>query len=377
MDEQARRTLMHRRVARAMAPVASVLFHVALVILLLKFAVSGAANVEQQIQVTLQDEADVKEFESQLEDIPQPDTSDNAEEPQTAAEAPAMEAAPDVMETPEMGMTPSLAPLSPLTISAWTGNEISDAQLKRGGGGGSSAFGFNSGVKGDLVGAMYDLKRDHQGRARATDYWPDIENIIAAGLDDGAFHPYFEVPRKLYFTHLCIPPADAETGPAAFGVGDLMEPRGWVVHYSGHIQTVMAGRYRFAGMFDDMVIVIVDGQRVLDRRWDGTWAPKPGEWFEMKPLVPRSIHILVGERPGGKVGGMLAIEQEGAQYQASSEGWPIRPIFTVQPLTPTEQAEINKSPWKFDPRAPIMGLRNSAPRRETAPAKDEVSIEII
>lgn len=253
-------------------------------------------------------------------------------------------------------------------------NTASSLQLQRKA---KSAFGFENNIKGDLIGTMYDLKRDGSDRPRNVDYYTDLRGLVEQRFSKKALKSFYRVPKQLFLSHLFLPYVKAETGPEAFGVGDLMEPTKWIIHYTGQIQAPLAGRYRFVGEFDDIVIVFVDGKVVLEAGWGDrvtSWKPKDnvgkdicytthplvyGDWLEMRPLNPQQIDIVVGENPGGYVGGLLMLQQEDMQYAKDPKGRPVLPIFTVQPLTPVELATLHSVPgWKFDEQhVPIMGVR--------------------
>ena len=253
-------------------------------------------------------------------------------------------------------------------------NAASSLQLQRKA---KSAFGFENNIKGDLVGTMYDLKRDDSDRPRNADYYTDLRMLVKERFSKKALKTFYRVPKQLFLSHLFLPYVKAETGPEAFGVGDLMEPTKWIIHYIGQIQAPLAGRYRFVGEFDDIVIVFVDGEVVLEAGWGDhvtEWRPKDnvgkdicytthaltyGDWIDLRPLNPKRIDIIIGENPGGFVGGLLMVQQEDMQYAKDSKGRPILPIFAVQPLTPVELTSLHSVPnWKFDEEhIPILGVR--------------------
>lgn len=308
------------------------------------------------------------------------------------------EPAMDVLEVREMFPAFEQAPsdlkiLTQDALPVLADYALSDQQRSRRPG---STFGFERAAKGDLAGVMYDLKRDGHNRSRQVNYTKDIRSVVDNGFSAKAFRQFHRVPRTLYLTHLFVPYVAATTGPEAFGVGDLMEPTGWVVHYSGSIQPPLAGRYRFVGEFDDILLVCIDGRVVLEVGWGEpatAWRPTEhlaehacftghplvyGDWVDLRPLQPRRIDILVGENPGGAVGGVLLIQQEGRDYQTAADGRPVLPVFAVQPLTEEEQAALNRfADWPVDARIPVMGVRRDpAPARADSPPEDEVEIVI-
>ena len=107
---------------------------------------------------------------------------------------------------------------------------------------------------------------------------------------------------------------------------------------------------RFTGRFDDILVVYINDKIVFDGSWDeytgklalGNELPGPS-FFKRTPMVrgdkfiPISkgdrIRILVGEVPGGKVGGGLFVAEEGVKYKKNKAGQDILPPFVTVPLT--------------------------------------------
>ena len=173
------------------------------------------------------------------------------------------------------------------------------------------------------------LKRNARGEPRTPNYLADVRQALAGHLSDSAFGEFYRVTNQLYMSHLFVPVMPAEQGPTAFSAGDQVKPSNWMAHYRGAIRPPKAGRYRFVGMFDDLLMVLVDGKVAMEFLWTGDptpWEPKEfvgqhacfagrplvyGDWIEMDPHKSRRLDILVGEHPGGLVGGVLMIQEEG------------------------------------------------------------------
>lgn len=367
----------------------SVIFHLALVVLIIRFATGPRAPERpQEVRVNLVDQAqpelDPLEELEPLEEL----TEEMVEQMfQTPTEIQPEELSVADPATPE----PVEDFSSVLTVPVLADNSLSADQLKRGSG---SAFGFGDKARGDLVGIMYDLKRDRSGRPRSVNYLADLRAIIDGGLEAKAFNDFYRVPRALYLSHLYVPYMPATGGPEAFGVADLMESRQWLVHYRGLLQTAIAGRYRFVGAFDDVLMVFVDGKLVHEFMWgdDPTpWNPTEevgrhlyrndkhlvyGDWFDLAPLRNRRIDILVGENPGGHVGGLLLIQRESETYETAENGRPILPVFALQPLTDAEEQRLHGSDWTFGRRVPVMGARQDELPQNAARPNRDVTITI-
>lgn len=371
----------------------SLAVHAAVVFLLIRMMVAPTpTDASRQIEVTMEDQAPPEQLDP-VQDLLEPAPEEDLTQPPPPEWASQTMAQEDVLEPQEARASEVLSIDSRLILPMLVDNGVTERQLKRGQG---TQFGHGEGLKGDITGTMYDLKRDRAGSARACEYVKDVQHILAEKLGKDAFSGFYRVPRPLYLSHLFVPTSPAESGPAAFGVGDLMESRMWVVHYTGQVQTLQAGRYRFVGIFDDLLMVLIDGQVVHEFLWTGDptpWEPKDyvrqhasfagqplvyGDWFQLDSMQSRRIDLLVGEHPGGKVGGVLLIQREGEDYATEANGRPILPIFALQPLTPDEEQKLASFPgMKFDPRIPVMGARSDwkAPATAARP-QDEVNITI-
>ena len=267
--ETPRKRTLRARLLAALPGVCSLLFHLGLIVLLARFAVArgtftpqAEVRIEYAADTPLELEAPPERTEDLLQPLEQlvpPLLLPSLEKP---VEAPVLPTAVAVEE-------PALADLPALHDSMAS---RMDARL------GSTSFGFREEVAGALVGTMYDLKRDARGLPRAVeDYVADVRGILENRMRAGAFAGFHPLPRRLYFTHLFVPNSPASAAPAAFGVEDLMEARRWVVHYAGEIQPPEPGRFRFVGVFDDLLVVAINGKTVLEFLWTGDpspWAPQ-------------------------------------------------------------------------------------------------------
>ena len=225
-------------------------------------------------------------------------------------------------------------------------------------------------TEGCLIGTIIDVKSDAEGKARAEysadgTYWKDVRSLVEGNFSAEAMSKFFVAPKRVALTHLWVPPQGAANGPAAFGVQDTVKPSGFVVYYKGDMRSLTGGgRYRFWGYFDDFMMVRVNGKTVMDSAWttgglepgkmtgwttsdrravgtvkcpQGGGKMAPGDWFSVDGKHPVSLELLVGERPGGMVGGLLLIEQEGVEYAKNADGTRILPIFASRPLSPARR----------------------------------------
>ena len=261
---------------------------------------------------------------------------------------------------PDMPAMPSMtAALSPGAVSGMGAAGLAPGALTGGlggmGGKGGAAinfFGARTGGAG-LPGTIYDLKQD---RARKpTGMTPDrygtiISQFARGGFNEAVFSPYFRGEKPLYATQIFVPRIDANGGPQAFGLENIIQPKMWCVLYKGRVTAPDSGTYHFVGAGDDVLIVRFDGRLVLDNGTGSftSWKPqqhynydfKHDAWYNARghavgdrmdvtagSLYP--IEVLIGEQPGGFCLFNLFVEKEGATYAKDGKGNPILPIFRL------------------------------------------------
>ena len=219
-----------------------------------------------------------------------------------------------------------------------------------GGGGGMTMFGFRDNRGGGMVGTFYDLKQKNDAKPSGMDVgqYSGVVAQFTKNWDPKVLDAYFKGPKPLYMAQLYIPVMDADEGPKAFDLAKKVQPKMWVVHYKGEVVAPEAGRFRFVGKSDDLIIVRFAGKLVLD--WSqpdagslSDWRPKekaypypgtnnygcmPGDWIDVEQGKTYPLEILIGERPGGYFSAYLMMEKEGAKYE-TREGQPKLPLFRV------------------------------------------------
>lgn len=288
---------------------------------------------------------------------------------------------------------------------------------------GALANGFGSGIGGDagfgtvigpsggpdvtgcLIGRIVDFKTQADGTPRAAysaegTYWRDAKSLVDRNFDASAFAAFFVPDKRVALTHLWIPPQTSRNGPKAFGAADVMQPSGFAVYYTGTLKAAAAGRYRLWGYFDDFMLVRIDGKTVLDAEWNTgglvpgrmtgwkTSDPKavgrvkcpqgggkmaPGDWFSVDPGRPRALELFVGERPGGMVGGVLLIEQEGVDYVQAADGTTVLPVFAVRPLAETVKLDLAEAAYPMSVDSPRF---NAKPRNVAAATQGDVVVDV-
>ena len=363
---------------RLQAPLLAVLFPVIVIAIL--FVVTATVKTSRQefrvdiVQAT--DESDLDEIEEQPpEEAPEMVAADpdavvmdiSIDAPMPNVAPPAAISSGPVSQVPRLAqMTQS--PVALRIVGGSTTKSLNSASafgaLIGGGKGGKGGGGIPEGY---LIGEMFDLKRDANGNDipgwNPQMYWAQVRKLLNGGkFGLQGEKDVYKVPAKVALNKIWIPHQHANNGPTAFGVGDKMKPRGWVAHYSATLKSKTDGRFRFIGNFDDLMTCFVNGRLVLEANW-ANYGDKPtavfgwkspigkspygvnivGDWFELKKGQSFRFDICVGERPGGRIQGLLMIEKEGATYEKDENGRPIFPLFTSRRLTFKELDRIKKN----------------------------------
>ena len=236
-----------------------------------------------------------------------------------------------------------------------------------GGGGSGTAFGRTGG--GGLEGKFYDLKQDRKKKPNRHAKYFDQNKSIGGRLKymvsqykeledrrfgESSLRDFFQASAKLSFTHLVMSSeTNANVAPKSFSVQKEVEPSAWVVVYDGVINPVKPGEYQFVGLFDDVLLVYVNERLVLDgsflsysdlaqplKKGAEMRKTKPlveGKWVKLNPGT--KLKIVVGESPGGKMGGGLFIREKGKKYKQVAGG-DVLPPFTTSPLSNDDKKKL-------------------------------------
>lgn len=329
-------------------------------------------------------------------------------------ELPGFEDTP-LVQDPEPTITEvSIKPAEITTVTP-VKSPIAFAGVRAGDGGqrgGNFGYGGGSALATDMIGYMIDLK---QGDHCNLSFRAAVKELLDSKWSKDALSHYFVATNRLYLNYLFVESQPAENGPAAFGCQDQVQPRKWIAHYEGRLNPFRAGEYRFVGHFDDLLIVMVDDEPVLDAYWQmhesykaggkseiTGWKPDEksevfqkhqsfsgqklihGDWMMLTPGCNKKIDIIIGEEPGGVVGGVLLLEERNTEYATDAIGRKILPLFAMSRLEKFEADAVTNSMARMrfavevDPlRLPIMNYK--APERSTKPPKNpnEVRVNVI
>ncbi len=255
--------------------------------------------------------------------------------------------------------------------------------------GGSGSFGSTHRSSGGLEGIMYDFKKKRNGEdvpyeiANPTEFVERAVRLQKSDFSESSLSRYFRAPQSLFLTHLAIPFSNAESGPSFFGADGDIKPSGWMVHYQGRITVPRSGTYRFSGLGDDYLVLMLKGRMRLAACWSDIqpaiaerWEPtKPtgewlgpfgnmrlvyGDWVYLSEGEVIDIDLAIGERPGGKEGFILHVEEKGVDYRKDSQGRPILPLFATAPISHEEKQRITSEFGSYEiewENAPVFSVK--------------------
>lgn len=250
------------------------------------------------------------------------------------------------------------------------------------GGGALTLFGRTDGS--GLVGNFYDQKIDRKKKItalgkvyksgdRTTAHANLIRDLFKDDFSESRMEEFYVADTKLSFTQLVMENEDAQIAPEAFNVQDEVTPSGWIVIYEGSMAAPKTDYYKFVGRFDDLLLVFIDDKLVFDGSWRNnryTDFQSSQKIFGRKSLIPQAflesdyikldsnnkIKIIVGETPGGFVGGGLFIKEKGKKYKVAN-GQEILPPFSTEPLSKETKERLLAMPIPIEvDDVPVFGV---------------------
>ena len=235
---------------------------------------------------------DVGEGESTAEAAAPPGPEEPMPEPESEPMALETEVTPteveessDILALSTPSTVPSFAPPAPAKVSAPTGaagggvkmaaspRPVGRAGAKRTGR--STLFGFSEKMGGELEGTMYDLKLKADGKKPSgiddKNFAETVRKIVRNRFRSASLADFYRVDKKFFATMFYILLQEAGEAPKTFGVQGKVKPNNFIIHYTGSFAAPEDGTYRFVGLGDDSIIVLVDGSV----RLEGNWVPHP------------------------------------------------------------------------------------------------------
>ncbi|MFT4175577.1 MAG: hypothetical protein QM627_02890 [Luteolibacter sp.] len=257
-----------------------------------------------------------------------------------------------------------------------------------GGAGIGNPFGVADAKATGLIGVLYDLKQDKDGKSLGTeDERKDnyamrsvIKEFNDKNWDERVLQKFYRAKQELKQTRILMPRMRAAAAPQAFQCEKEVQPKRWVVVYRGNVTAPKTGSFRFVGAGDDALMVRFNRKVVFDHGYhksnrdvsgkieEGVTYPKlgnlslaPGANFNVQAGKTYPIEILIAEIPGGNFGALLYMEEIGVEYQKTKEGVPILPIFRTTNDLPSSKTPIpaydkNSPIWKTEAGSRISDI---------------------
>lgn len=232
-----------------------------------------------------------------------------------------------------------------------------------------------------LTGNLYDLKSDPDGDF--TDVAPDgkvnyeecyeaIEDLIRKGFRQEDLEDYRIGDTSCDFKTLALKYTDASAAPAAFGSPEI-DPTGLIIVYKGTVEEAPEKEIRFGGWFDDVMIVLVNGEVVFYTCWRedmtryksedfGNQRAKKiketggktgigdayGEYIQLKK--GDVFQVVIGEVPGGNIGGVLKVQVKDKHYKEDNHDDPILHPFVAGELSRDQEKALEATNLGFNLR---------------------------
>ncbi len=227
-------------------------------------------------------------------------------------------------------------------------------------------FGKETSIGNDLEVTFYDTKRSKSGRLVVSDNETAqsiLREFIRNDWDPSAFSRIYRAPKKRYATCIVMPATMSWRAPAAFGERDAY-PGCWIALYKGNLVHTEDITFRFWVSVEDAMGIRVDGEYVLTagflnpdgtegsereaKVFEGAWQPSSldsrkyiisndravvGDWIELKAGEPRDLEIVLRDNHGFGFTAIVAVQVKGAEYERSSQGGPILPIFKTDDIS--------------------------------------------
>jgi len=191
-----------------------------------------------------------------------------------------------------------------------------------------------------------------------------------------------------------------------------VKPNNFIIHYTGSFAAPEDGTYRFVGLGDESIIVMVDGSGKLEGNWvpflsyaerndrqgeavleffptikqNEPWARlREGEWIPLKAGQSRRLDVLLVEQGdpnapgGGNFAFVLLVEKQGVKYETKKRGGQtvtVLPPFLLEEPDSGMQKILRENKDKLEvdlKNAPIFGTAAPAsaltePEPDPAPA---------
>ncbi|MDP4625166.1 MAG: hypothetical protein NWT08_08510 [Akkermansiaceae bacterium] len=247
-----------------------------------------------------------------------------------------------------------------------------------------------------LTGNLYDLKVGSDGdftdvapngSVKYEECYEAIEDLARKGFRQKDLDEYSIGDTTCDFKALAIKYTEASIAPVAFGSPEI-KPTGIIIVYKGVVEEAPEEEIRFAGWFDDAMLVLVNDEVVFYTAWreDKTrYKSKEfgnqraakiketggltgigdayGEYIQLKK--GDTLQIVVAEIPGGNIGGTLKVQVKDKHYKDDKHDDPILHPFVAGELSRDDEKVLEESGIEFDLRQiPEFKFSTGAPAPE-------------
>lgn len=234
-----------------------------------------------------------------------------------------------------------------------------------------SVFGDDSTITG-FTGYLYDLKFyvdgdptdvAKNGGVKMDKFYDSFKSLIRSSFSDRVMEKLKCADEACDLHFLSVPSTDAKDAPAAFG-SPYIDPSGILIVYKGIIESAPSKKFRFAGVFDDAMVVLVNGKVVFYvSRHEDRLRYKPdevsnrrkeggvnyiayGDYIELKK--GDELVLALAEIPGGSISGVLQVQLEGFNYKEDSHDDPILHPFIAEKMDRKLEKVIERSRMKYE-----------------------------
>ncbi|MFC5049817.1 hypothetical protein ACFPK9_04215 [Rubritalea spongiae] len=229
----------------------------------------------------------------------------------------------------------------------------------------ASSFGDTASKTG-FVGYLYDLKADEKGEptdvvesgSSLTGFYDAFGSLIRKKFSDKALSKYASADEANSLKYFIVPHTKAEEAPAEFG-SPYIKPNQIIMVYKGVIEEAPKEEFRFAGVFDDAMCVLVNGKLVFyvsrhedelrykpdevsnRRKKDGVSYVGYGEYLELEK--GDEVTLVAAEVPGGGMSGKLLVQLKDYEYKKDSHEDPILHPFVCAELDAEDESVLKSS----------------------------------
>ncbi len=222
-----------------------------------------------------------------------------------------------------------------------------------------------------LYGELYDLKNDRDlkntkiaksGRVDTKEFYEEFERLVKKGFSEKELAKYYQGDETCNFDYIAIRNVRAEQAPTAFG-SSYIDPKAIIILYEGTVEKAPNKEFRFAGYFDDIVAVLVNGELVFYSAWQDHNSLKSeeisnrrkkgrpvgdayGKYIQLKK--GDKLQIAFAEVPGGHILGTLKVQMSLHNYRDDSDDDPILHPFVAREVDRDLEKELKASGIPFE-----------------------------